>query len=669
MDPTENTSAPAIETGPSPARGWPFLALAAIGIAVGVAFSPAIGGPFLFDDAEAIVANPAVNGPFSLSVALNPPPVTALTGRPTANLSFALNAAVDRALGVHRDAVGLLRADGMRAGNILLHVVAGILLFGLMRRTLRTQSYSAWWAARADGFSLAVVALWLLHPLQTEPVNYVVQRTEILAGCFYAGTLYAWLRGWQASTISRRRTWIVTAVALCLAGMGAKEVMITAPLMVVLYDRAFSGRGWRQLFADRERTTGYIALFATTSVVLYSVATNARESTVGFNAGMSVRDYLLSQGWAIPHYLRLAIWPRGLAIDYGSHPITSFGWSGLLLLTVGFVATLRAWARADKWGWLAFLGSWFYVILAPSSSFVPIVTEIAAERRMYLPLLAVIAVVVIGGADLVRRVASRQSLVLRSVVVVLSAALAATTFIRSRDYRTAEGIWRDAVTKRPDNARAKQNLGAELLIVEPPRLAEAESLFVQSLQQDPRDPGPWFNLGEIALTRGDLVRARAMYERALAVNPTHPKSVARYAQLGGPVTNDSPAMRLAFASRELADAGRTDSAVVLARRAIDQPNVTSDVAGLVASVYMRAGLAPEAEKVLLRATAADSGNAQLWSGLGLSQGTQEKWNAAEKSFRRALSLDPSNADAQRGLQLVLQLREMAAKGRGSVPRD
>ncbi len=631
------------------------MALTVVLVVMG-AYSPAIPGPFLFDDGGAITGNRTIEDPVSIGDALRPPPITALTGRPITNLSFVLNAALNRAVGVDRDSTGTLLAKGFRIGNLVLHLCTGLLLWGLVRLTLRAQPYSAWWADHADHVSAAVVTLWLLHPLQTESINYVVQRTEVLASAFYAGTLYTWARSWQALTDRRRNGWRMAAVMLCLAGMGAKEMMVTAPLIVILYDRAFMVRGWRELLSDRARTAWYAALFVTTIVVVRTVFADARASTVGFGIGMSGPEYLLSQGWAIPHYLRLALWPDALTLDYGYHLIGAPGWPGLIALTAGGVATVWAWTRAERWGWLAFLASWFYVILAPSSSFLPIVTEIAAERRMYLPLLAVIMLLAIGCVVALRRFTQRPMLVASGIAVALSVAAAAGTFARSRDYRSAEGIWRDAIAKRPSNPRAWLNLGTEMLLAKPPRLSEAESLFAQAVRLDPAETSAWYNLGEVAVSRGDYQRARAMYERALVITPNHEKAKARFAEVQVVLARDGNAMRLAVASGEALEAGRADSAVVLARRALDEPDVTIDVYGLVASVFLRTGRAAAAELVLGQAIALDSTNAQLWSGLGSAQGTLEKWSAAEASYRRALAIDPQEANARRGLQLVLRLK-------------
>jgi Tfp pilus assembly protein PilF len=113
-------------------------------------------------------------------------------------------------------------------------------------------------------------------------------------------------------------------------------------------------------------------------------------------------------------------------------------------------------------------------------------------------------------------------------------------------------------------------------------------------------------------------------------------------------------MGLAVASNEAMEGGQPDSALVLARRALREPDVTVDVLGLVATVFMRSGLVADAERAFQQATKMDSTNAQIWTGLGTAQGAQQKWDAAKASFRRALLLDPQDATARRSLQALEQ---------------
>jgi tetratricopeptide (TPR) repeat protein len=389
----------------------------------------------------------------------------------------------------------------------------------------------------ADPIALAVAALWLLHPIQTEAVNYLIQRTELLVSLCYVGTLYAWIRAHDATTLRATIAWRVGAAAVCLIGMGSKEVMITAPLLIILYDRAFVTASWRNLANDRGRVLGYCALWSTGTLTVAMVLGNARGNTVGFGLGVPWYRYLYSQCWAIAHYLRLVLWPNVLAFDYGDRPITGFrGIPGAMLLGLIGIATLVAWVRSGRWLWPGFLGAAFLLLLAPSSSVIPITTEIAAERRIYLALVPVLVLVVLGiHHALSRRSASnrRATRTFAVVIGVLLAVMTVATYARSRTYANAETLWSDAVRKVPDNPRAYDNLAALMFYDTPPRAAEAGALWQKAVDLDSTYVNAWRGLALVAESNGRVADAETFLRRAIAIKPGYADAVDQLGRLLG----------------------------------------------------------------------------------------------------------------------------------------
>jgi hypothetical protein len=471
------------------------LAAVVIIVATLAAYSDSFHGVFVFDDEGSIVNNATVRHLWPIWKSLSPPGNgETVTGRPLLNLTFALNYAL-----------GELDLLGYHAVNLAIHILAALTLFGILRRTFTIldgrwtgeggkqdlgeadhQFPSTVHRPSSTFLPLAIALLWALHPLQTESVTYIVQRSESLCGLFYLLTLYCLIRGATSPAGASAATaippsafrlppsaflWYFAAVLACLLGMATKEVMVTAPLVVLLYDRAFLAGSFAQ--AWRRRRGLYLGLAATwVLLAALLIGTRGRADSVGFHSGITAGQYALTQCMAIARYVRLSFWPSELCFDYGV-PLAKTAAEivpGALLLLILASATLWALLRQPGPG---FLGAFFLATLAPTSSFVPIGTQTIAEHRFYLPLAAVIAAVIVKGdlllGEVLRRLKMprpRRAFLRWSIPLALIAssavALSARTWLRNEDYRTGVSIWEDTVRQCPRNARAQFNLGSAL---------------------------------------------------------------------------------------------------------------------------------------------------------------------------------------------------------------
>jgi protein O-mannosyl-transferase len=388
--------------------------------------------------------------------------------------------------------------------NVAIQVLACLTLFGIVRRTLERRSTPA-----AVVVAFAISLLWTLHPLLTESITYLAQRAESLMGLFYLLTLYCFVR--SASTNGRNRcTWYGFSMAACLLGMGTKEVMVSAPIIVFLYDRTFLAGGFRE--AWRLRWREFVGLGATwVLLAILVVSTHGRGGSVGFGEGVSCWSYALTQFAAIVHYLRLSFWPHPLIFDYGSGLIPlNFRLLPDMLVILGLVA-MTAWALFKRPA-LGFLGAFFFATLAPSSSIIPIVTETMAEQRMYLPLIPVVVLVVIG----IFRYIGGAAL---PTCLAIAVGLYLATWKRNGDYASEEKIWRDTVTSRPSNERAHYNLGCVLVTI-PGRMDEAIAQYEAALRLKPDYAEAIYNLARALQTiPGRLNEAIAHYEDTLRLEP------------------------------------------------------------------------------------------------------------------------------------------------------
>ena len=426
----------------SKGRSWlPPLLVALIAV---VAYANSFGGGFIFDDQMRIVSDTSSRSLCGSVLG---------STRPLVGLSLFLN---------YR--LGGLNPVDYHAFNLVVHVVAGLLLYGVVSRTLKRPGIPACCAQRSDFLAGVTSAVWMVHPLQTESVTYIIQRAESMMGMFYLLALYCVLRSVESKSEHR---WQTAGIAACALGMACKPVMVTAPLVILLYDRAFIAGSTRT--ALRERPGLYRGLAATWIIpaALLS-APNESAATAGFGADIiSPLSYLATQPGVILWYLRLAFLPRPLCLDY-AWPSAAGLWgvavpSVMLVLLIAVTAWLCL--RAPRAG---FAPLWFLVILVPSSSIIPL-ADYAAEHRMYLSLAGVAAGSVTGFWYAVAVPSFRRQGLCRTgwlcslAALTVVGVLAVGTHARNRAYSSEIVAWRDVVGKRPGNLRARAALVSALL--------------------------------------------------------------------------------------------------------------------------------------------------------------------------------------------------------------
>ena len=218
-----------------------------LGFLITAVYGPAVRVPWVFDDRATIFSNDSILSLWPLVGTstpgpLNPAAELPTSGRPLVNLSFAINYYF-----------GETNPAGYHVVNIAIHFFSSLLVWAIVRRTLWLPYFGGRYKRTGGWLALMVALLWALHPLQTEAVIYVTQRTELMMACAYLATLYCCLRYWAADGTSKTTLWLSLAVVACLAGMASKEVMVSAPLIALLFDRTFiSGslanalkRSWR----------------------------------------------------------------------------------------------------------------------------------------------------------------------------------------------------------------------------------------------------------------------------------------------------------------------------------------------------------------------------------------------------------------------------------------
>lgn len=512
---------------------------AALGAAIVAAYINSLSVPFVFDDPLAITENPTIRHLWPLSDVLFPPQGKGLSveGRPVLNLTLALN-----------HAIGGTSARSYHVVNILIHALSTLTLFGLVRRTLLLPRLHQRFGPAALPLAAIVAALWSLHPLQTESVTYIIQRAESLVGLFYLLTLYFFVRA-VAATPTRlgkhadpssspepspltfvhqpgdrevvptsSTAWFACSVMTCLIGMATKEVMVSAPLLALLFDRVFISGTLRA--AVRQRGRWHLALFSTWVILAALVfRTGTRGGTAGFGINVTPWQYALTQFEAISRYVGLALWPHPLIFDYGAAWVRDASEIIPFVIVVGAMvaATIVAWWR---WPAAAWLGLLFFAVLSPTSSIVPGNRQTLAEHRLYLPLAAIVVLVVCA----TYRLASRRGLgrALCAAGAAAALALGVLTVRRNFDYRSEITLYRDTAIKRPGNGFARYNLAKAY--ADAGRHADALPEYEVALRLMADAPGIHYNLANSLVALGRKEEAIGHYEAALRSEPRYARA-------------------------------------------------------------------------------------------------------------------------------------------------
>jgi tetratricopeptide (TPR) repeat protein len=364
---------------------------------------------------------------------------------------------------------------GYHLFNLALHLGAVLLAWSCLRRLLGERA--GWIAA----------LLFAIHPIQSEAVNYVWARPILLAALLSFASLAAWLDG---------RPWL--AVVWFAAALLAKEECAAFPLFLAWIEWRQGKRiAWAPLAA-------MLALAAAAGARVVWATAVTPGAPAGFQAGISPARYLLAQGPVILRYLRLLVVPYGFTIDPEMRTdawVAAVAWA--ILVAALAVLLWRARRAASLTWFIAGL-----LLLIPSSSIFP-AADLAADRRMYLPMFGFAA----AAGLLLARIPSRAA------VAAIATVFAALSVQRSLVWMSDESLWREALERAPNKVRPKIQLARAL------PAAKALELLGSARVDNPYDPSIPAETGRILLAEGQPGAALEEFGRALALSPTDPRYI------------------------------------------------------------------------------------------------------------------------------------------------
>jgi protein O-mannosyl-transferase len=300
------------------------------------AYAPSLPGPFLYDDIFQIENNPALRVLW--------PPLEPMFGgppfprRPLAYYTFAINRVA-----------GGLNPLGFRLVNLGIHLFNGLLawqtgaavLRRLRRPTASTDDDQDRYGTTAAISAGCAAAIWLVHPLCSQPVAYIYQRMELLGATAILAAVLCFVRSLEPG---HGRIWRFAAVAICGMGMLMKETVVAAPAVILIID-AITGRFPPTGFlvglgaSLRQRPRLYAALFATIGIVVAVVWAQRQAYPELVGGSWTPLEYAATQPLALLRYLQLAFWPDGQCFDYGWKalalgPLSACGWAAVAATAV-----------------------------------------------------------------------------------------------------------------------------------------------------------------------------------------------------------------------------------------------------------------------------------------------------------------------------------------------
>jgi protein O-mannosyl-transferase len=420
-----------------------------------------------------------------------------------------------------------VNAGGHHATNVLLHTIAVLLLF----RVLRQMTGAVWKCA-------IVAALFAVHPLHVESVAWVSERKDVLSAVFFLLMLDAYARYARAMHIAR---YLIVTV-LFVAGLMSKPMLVSAPIVLLLLDY------WPlRRFEQSSSITGKVQGLSSNRRRIIRRLFLEKVPLLILSAGACIITFVLQKRaagaipplpflWRVQNafasyviYVWKTLWPTHLAVFYPHPNDTLAFWE--VILAIGFLLAVTVAAilfRRERpylfTGWF-----WYLVMLVPVIGLVQVGEQGHADRYTYLPQIGLFVIVVWFAADLTTVRRSRSWLaVTTAFALLIILALTWTAFIQTSYWRNSETLWTHALAVTSDNDVAHNNLG--YLCNDRGELDKAISHFeaasrIRSGKRDVHyDLGSAFvqmNLADALARKGLPDEAMVHYQAAIELQPDY----------------------------------------------------------------------------------------------------------------------------------------------------
>jgi len=638
-------------------------------LALGI-YSGTLESPFVFDDKARIEKNPHIRiTQFSFTEIVKAG-FNSSKSRPLAFISFALNYYFHQ-----YDPVGY------HIVNIIIHVLSGSLLYLFISSTLKIPSLRPRYD-HPDLIAFLAALIWLVHPVQTQSVTYIVQRVNSMASLFFILAFWLYVKGRLVQAPQRRWLWYLGSATSWLLSLGCKQITVTLPFFVLLYEWYF----FRDLSKDwLKRNLKYVLgiFIILLFIALLYTGLNPWGKLSRLNDfaqnDFTVVQRFLTQFRVVIYYISLLFFPHPsrLNVDYDFPLSYSLINPPTTLLALGIIIVLLAAALylAPRQRLISFGILWFFGNLVIESSIIPL--AIIFEYRMYLPSMLVGLIPVLLAFRYINLNWLRLGL-----LCVLLALFSYWTYERNKVWESKMTLWQDCIRKSPNKARPHYNLGeayANLNMID-----EAIPQFLRSLELNPDNAPVHHNLAVILAKQGKTDETIVHYRHALQINPNSTEThinlgleLSKQNYLEEAIIHFRKALQLKPDNAEtqfnlgdaLARQGRTEQAIHHLYKAVQIKPDLAAAQNNLGGQLLKQGRSDEALDHFTAALEVDPNLAEAHNNVGIILIQQGDLDAAISYFQDAVRINPEFEQAHSNLRRALAMRNSLDSETGNIQKE
>ncbi len=437
-----------------------------------------------------------------------------------------------------------------RLGNVIIHSLTGVLIYYFLMLALPRIKNQKFVSTHAFFIAFTAAALFLLHPVQSQTVSYVIQgQLEGTATLFILAMSVCLMLSEYARTQGLKIFFMALVFALGILACGTKEIAIMSPFLMMVVDWFFIARGeW----ASFKKRIGIHALLAVTVIGIYiyflkfsffskaiTLKMEARNN-IGNVLTEKVTDkilpvhFFISQFKVIVHYLFMFVWPFNICVEYDWKLVKSF-FSYDCFIPFFFLCSLAGGIyyllKNNATSIIAFGFLWFFVAIAPRSSFIPS-SELLTDYKTYLssmgPML-LLALALVKLLSLALETPYMPALVQRynnhlksTVLLSFLCCVGYAAYVRNHVWRSGEEFWLNVIQNAPGKARAYNNYAVAMS--EKGLYKESLPYYIKAIDMDNQYPDPLNNLAVAYSFLGDTDKAIECLQKSIKIQPHYPEA-------------------------------------------------------------------------------------------------------------------------------------------------